>query len=104
MPRERVLPAALVAVLLTVFDGLATLLVVGRGVAEEGNPLLASLIDEVGLATAMGVRVAVGVLLTLALAWLSTWRREVRPVLALVVVVLSLVATVHVVGLVWAFV
>ena len=102
LPRERVLPATLLVVVLAAFDALATLVLVGRGVAEEGNPLLARLIEEVGLVAAMGVRVVVGVLFTLALAWLSTWRREARPVLALVVVVLSLVAALHTVGLLLA--
>lgn len=103
LPRERVLPATLLVVALTVFDALATLVLVGRGTAEEGNPLLAALIERVGLAPAMGVRVLVGVGLTVVLAWLSTWRREVRPVLALVVLVLSLVAGLHVIGLVWTY-
>ncbi len=93
-----------VAVLgLTLFDALATVALVGTGVAEEANPLLAGLIDGIGLAAAMGVRVVVGSSLTLVLAWLSTWRREPRPVLAFVAVLLWAVAGLHVVGLVSSF-
>lgn len=101
LPRERVLRVTAVVLALTVFDGVATIVLVGGGVAEEGNPLMADLIVRIGLAPAMGVRVVVGSVLTLVLAWLSTWRREVRPVLALVAVVLCLVAGLHVLGLVW---
>ena len=103
LPRERVLAVTVVVLALTAFDGLATVVLVGSGVAEEGNPLMADLIAEVGLVPAMAVRVLVGSFLTLVLAWLSTWRREVRPVLALVAVLLSLVAALHVLGIVWGF-
>lgn len=104
LPRERVLPVTVTVLALTVFDALATLVLVGSGAAEEANPLLAALIERIGLAPAMGVRILVGAGLTVVLAWLSTWRREVRPVLALVAVVLSLVAGLHVIGLVWTYV
>lgn len=103
LPRRRVLPVTVVVLALTAFDGLATIVLVGTGIAEEGNPLLADLIDGLGLVPAMGIRVVVGVALTLVLAWLSTWRREVRPVLAFVAVLLSLVAGLHVVGIVGGF-
>lgn len=92
-----------VVLALTVFDAVATSVVVGTGVAEEANPLLADLIDDIGLAAAMVVRVAVGSMFTLALGWLSTWRREARPVLALVAVLLAAIAALHVAGIVWAF-
>lgn len=101
LPRRRVLPVTVVVLALTAFDGLATGVLVSSGVAEEGNPLLADLIARIGLVAAMAVRVVVGTLLTLLLAWLSTWRREVRPMLALVAVVLSLVAGLHGFGIVW---
>lgn len=101
LPRERVLLVTVVVLALTVFDGLATVALVGTGVAEEANPLLADLIERIGLVPAMAVRVAVGTVLTLVLAWLSTWRREVRPVLALVAVLLAMVAGLHMVGIAW---
>ena len=100
LPRERVLAVTVAVLGLTLFDALATFAVVGTGVAEEANPLLAALIDDIGLGAAMGVRVVIGGSFTLALAWLSTWRREVRPLLAVVAVVLSAVACLHVVGIV----
>lgn len=99
LPRGRILALTLVVLGLTLFDALATVLVVGLGVAEEANPLLAGLIERIGLAPAMAVRVVIGGGFTLALAWLSTWRREARPVLVLVAVVLSAVACLHVAGM-----
>lgn len=98
LPRERVLAVTVAVLGLTLFDALATMALVGSGVAEEANPLLADLIDRLGLGAAMSVRVVVGGAFTLVLAWLSTWRREFRPVLALVAVVLGVVAGLHVVG------
>jgi hypothetical protein len=104
LPRRRVLAVTVVVLALTMFDALATLVLVGSGAAEEANPLLADLIGRIGLGAAMGVRVVVGTALTLVLAWLATWRREVRPVLALVALVLALVACLHVLGIVSRFV
>lgn len=103
LPRQRVLAVTVAVLGLTVFDALATIVLVGAGVAEEANPLLADLIDGIGLAAAMGVRTVVGVGLTLVLAWLSTWRREARPVLGFVALVLSAVACLHVIGILWSF-
>lgn len=103
MPRRRVLAVTIAVLGLTVFDALATIVLVATGVAEEANPLLADLIDGIGLIAAMGVRVVVGAGLTLVLAWMATWRREVRPVLAFVALVLSAVACLHIVGILWNF-
>jgi hypothetical protein len=103
LPRDRVLAVTVAVLGLTLFDALATVLLVGTGVAEEANPLLAGLIDGIGLTAAMGVRVVVGSALTLVLAWLSTWRREVRPVLALVALLLAAVAGLHAVGIATSF-
>lgn len=103
LPRGRVLAVTVAVLGLTLFDALATILLVGTEVAEEANPLLAGLIDDIGLAAAMGIRVVVGSALTLVLAWLSTWRREVRPVLALVALLLWAVAGLHVVGIASSF-
>lgn len=102
VPRSRIRPLTLTAVALTVFDATATLVVVGTGLAVEANPLLAALIARMGLLAAMLVRTVVGVGLLWLLAWLSTWRHEVRPALLLVAVVLGAVAVVHVVGTVGA--
>lgn len=101
LPRRRVLAATLLALLLTVFDAASTVVLIAWGTATEGNPLLAALIERIGLVPAMAVRVGVGGGLLLVLAWLATWRRRVRPVLAFAVAVLSLVACLHVLGLAW---
>ena len=98
LPRSRVFAVTVFVLSLTVFDALSTFVLVGLGVAEEANPLLADLIDRIGLFGAMSVRLVVGVGLTLVLAWLSTWRREARPVLVFVAIVLTLVAGIHIVG------
>lgn len=103
MPRQRVLAVTVAVLGLTAFDALATIVLVGTGVAEEANPLLADLIDQIGLVAAMVVRVVVGAGLTLVLAWMATWRREVRPVLAFVALVLCAVAGLHIVGILWSF-
>lgn len=99
MPRQRILPATVAVLALTVFDAVATMASVGGGVAQEANPLLAVLIEHLGLGATMALRVVVGGALTLLLGWLSTWRREFRPGLALVTVVLAAVAALHVVGI-----
>lgn len=103
MPRERILSVTVAVLALTVFDAVATMALVGSGVAEEANPLLSDLIDRLGLGAAMAVRVAFGGALTLLLAWLSTWRREARPVLAFVALLLWAVAGLHVVGIASSF-
>lgn len=98
VPARRIGPLAGLSIGLTVFDALATLVVVGTGIAVEANPLLASLIDDLGLLPAMLLRVLVGGGLVWLLAWLSSWRHEVRPTLLLVALVLGGVALLHVLG------
>lgn len=104
VPRERIGVLAGVAIGLTAFDAVATLVVVGTGLAVEANPVLASLIEELGLGPTMLGRLVVGGGLVWVLAWLSTWRHEVRPTLLLVAGVLGGVAAFHVVGTVGALV
>lgn len=99
VPRDRIAPLAVVAIGLTLLDGVATLAVVGTGLAVEANPVLAVVVDRLGIAPAMLLRVVVGSVLAWVLAWLSTWRREVRPALLVVALLLAVVAVVHVVGL-----
>lgn len=98
VPRERIGVLAGVSIGLTAFDALATLVVVGAGLAVEANPVLASLIEELGLGPTMFGRLVVGGSLVWVLAWLSTWRHEVRPTLLLVAGVLGAVAVWHVLG------
>lgn len=102
VPRSRIRPLTVTAIALTLFDAVATVVVVGSGLAVEANPLLAELIDRIGLLSAMLARALLGIGLLWLLAWLSTWRHEVRPALLLVAVVLATVAVVHVVGIVGA--
>ena len=102
VPARRVGLLAGLSVGLTAFDALATLVVVGTGLAVEANPLLAALVERVGLLPTMLLRLGVGGGLVWALAWLSSWRHEVRPTLLLVAGVLGSVAVWHVVGTIGA--
>jgi len=84
---------------LTIFDAAATFVAVGMLGGVELNPLLATMIGEVGLAATMGLRAAVGVVavgfLTLR-AHDPNNRLGVRP-LRWVTVLLGLLAGWHVV-------
>ncbi len=99
LPRRRILGLTVLVVVLTLFDAAATTLVVLTGLAVEANPLLASIVDTLGVVPAMLGRALVGVGLAWGLGWLASWRRGVRPVVPLVALVLSAVACVHLWGI-----
>jgi hypothetical protein len=86
------------AVALTVLDAAATALWLELGIAVEGNPWLAHLVEVVGTIPAMAVRTAVGVALLVGLGLLSRRSRLARVALPAVTVVLGLVAVWHAVG------
>lgn len=99
LPRRTVLALTWTVVVLTLFDAAATVLVLATGLATEANPLLASLVESVGVVPAMLARAVVGVGLAWGLGWLASWRRGVRPVVPLVALVLSAVAGLHLWGI-----
>lgn len=85
----------LVAAVLTVGDAVLTYLAVAAGPFDEGNPLLAELIQRIGLGPAMVLRAVVGVLL-LAGLWLLAGRyRSARIGMLGVATVLGAIAVLH---------
>lgn len=87
-----------VAVGLTAFDAIATAMSVGLGIALEGNPWLAWLIDEAGLASAMLARALIGVVFVLLLDALRPVSATARRALPAVTTVLAAVAAWHLIG------
>lgn len=88
------------AVLLTLVDAVATAVWIEAGVAIEGNPLLAPLVDSAGAVPAMMVRAFVGVGLLVLLARLAPASRLARVALPGVATVLGAVAAWHAFGLI----
>jgi hypothetical protein len=86
------------AVVLTMIDAVATSLWLELGIADEGNPLLASLIEVVGAVPAMAVRAVIGIGLLVGLGVLSRRSRLARVALPIVTLVLAAVAVFHAVG------
>ena len=84
--------------LLTMFDAMATGLWVGLGIAREGNPMLATMIDTAGLVASMLLRALIGLWLIAALASLGRRSRLARVALPVVTYLLGGVALWHVVG------
>lgn len=90
------------AIAATLFDAAATGMWLRLGIAREGNPLLAALIERIGIAPAMLLRAIVGVALILALDLTlttlgdrSALKRWAMPTIMLV---LAAVAVWHIVG------
>jgi hypothetical protein len=86
------------AVGLTLLDAVATAVWVELGIAVEGNPWLAHLIDATGTVPAMAVRAVVGVVLLFSLALLATRSRLARAALPALTLVLGAVGIWHVAG------
>jgi hypothetical protein len=86
------------AVALTFLDAAATALWLELGVADEGNPMLAHLVEAVGAVPAMAVRTLVGVSLLVGLGLLSRRSQLARIALPGVTLLLALVAVWHAVG------
>jgi hypothetical protein len=87
-----------VAVGLTLLDAAATAVWVELGIAVEGNPWLARLIDVAGTLPAMAARAVVGIVLLVALALLATRSRLARAALPAVTLVLAAVGVWHLAG------
>lgn len=88
------------AVVLTLVDAIATAVWVEAGLAHEGNPLLAPLVESAGAVPAMLVRAAVGVGLLVLLARLAPVSRLARRAVPGIAIVLGVVAAWHATGLV----
>lgn len=63
-------PLLVPAILMTIGDVILTMTWLDRG-AAEANPLIARMIDWLGVHAALGLRGLIGIALLLALAWLA---------------------------------
>lgn len=100
VPRDRVWPTGLLLCVLVVTDSVATWVWLRSGIAVEGNPFVDGLIRVSGAGFALTVRAVWSIALVLLLTWLATRRQEARFGLVVVAVPLTVVAGLHVLGLV----
>lgn len=91
-------PGWLPAVVLTFLDAVLTYVWLQTGLATEGNPWLAGLVESAGAGTAMGVRAVVGIALVAALSLLARRYAAAGRGLLLVTGVLGLVLGWHIGG------
>jgi hypothetical protein len=101
LPRRLVAGIRTVLLAMIVFDSVATWVWVNVGIATEGNPLVASLMDRFGDGVGLALRTGWSVGLVLALAWLAERRASARPALAFLVLVLGAVTLVHALAVGW---
>jgi hypothetical protein len=101
MPRRLVPGIRTVLLAMIVFDSIATWVWVNVGIATEGNPLVASLMDRFGDGIGLALRTVWSVALVLALAWLAERRAMARPALAFLVLVLGSVTLIHALAVGW---
>lgn len=101
LPHERIRPLRNLVVVMVVFDSVATWTWVTLGIAAEGNPLVARVMQALGNGPGLALRTLWSVALVLALAWLAARRAAVRPVLVLIAVIFALVSLIHADILVW---
>jgi hypothetical protein len=87
------------AIVLTLVDAVATAVWIEAGIALEGNPLLAPLVEQAGAVPAMLIRAVVGVGLLLLLARLAPVSQLARRAVPVLAVVLGAVAAWHATGL-----
>ncbi len=101
VPHDRIRPIRNLIVVMVVFDSVATWSWVTLGIAVEGNPLVARLMEAMGNELGLAVRTVWTVALVVALAWLASRRAVVRPALGLIALVFGLVSLIHANILVW---
>lgn len=92
--------ALLAALVLTVLDATATHTWIASGIADEGNPLLRSLMAQLGTGTALALRVAFGGALLVLLRRLADHSPYARTGLFGMVVVLGSLGVWHLQGIV----
>jgi len=98
--RRQVAPIRRLLIAMIVFDTVATYVWVITGIAVEGNPLVAALMDVYGDGVGLALRTVWSIALVVALAWLAERRAAVRPALVVPVVALGAVTLLHVTVLV----
>jgi hypothetical protein len=101
LPRARVPQVRLLLLALVVFDSVATYVWVWTGIAVEGNPLVASVMEAYGDGLGLLLRTLWSVALVLVLAWLADRHVIARMALVLVVAALGVVALIHATALGW---
>lgn len=102
LPRRLVMPVRNLLIAMVVFDSAATWVWVSTGVAAEGNPIVAAVMALLGDGLGLVVRTVWTVVLVWMLAWLADRRAAIRPLMALVTLVLGLVTLLHAAILGWA--
>ncbi len=100
VPPDRVWATGFVLSLLVATDSAATWVWLRSGIAVEGNPFVDGLIRVSGAGVALTVRALWSVALVTLLTWLATRRQEARFGLVVVAVPLTVVAGLHVLGLI----
>ena len=98
--RDQVAPIRRLLIAMIVFDSVATYVWVATGIAVEGNPLVAAVMDLYGDALGLALRTLWSIVLVVALAWLAERRAAVRPTLVFPLLALGAVSLLHVTVLV----
>lgn len=99
LPRRRVGPVAVLLVAATVVDSIATYAWVVRGIAIEGNPLVAAVMATYGDGPGLALRALLSATLVVLLAWLARRHWEARAGMILVTLALGGVTVLHLYGL-----
>ena len=98
--RSQVAPTRRLLIAMVVFDSVATYVWVTTGLAVEGNPLVAALMDGYGDGVGLVLRTLWSTALVVALCWLAERRAAIRPALVVPLVALGAVTLLHVTVLV----
>lgn len=94
-PRHQVAPVRRLLLAMVVFDSVATYAWIRSGIAVEGNPLVAGVMDAIGDGLGLTVRTLWSAALVVALTWLAERRAAVRPALIPVLLGLGAITLVH---------
>ncbi len=82
----------IIAGIATVLDGSLTILAVVTGYAHEGNPVLAPIVNTIGIWGTMGIRVLIGLSLLAVLGWRLNKQAKVWSIVGLCIDAIALVA------------
>ncbi|MCC5949207.1 MAG: hypothetical protein JJT89_12195 [Nitriliruptoraceae bacterium] len=102
-PQRQVAPIRAVLLAMVLLDSIATYVWVTTGLAVEGNPLVASVMDVFGDGVGLTLRTLWSAALVLALTWLAERRAMVRPALIPVLFGLGAVTLLHIGALSWVW-
>jgi hypothetical protein len=102
-PRHQVAPVRRLLLAMVVFDSVATYAWIRSGIAVEGNPLVAGVMDALGDGVGLVLRTVWSAALVVALTWLAERRAAVRPALIPVLLGLGAITLVHTFALAWVW-